>query len=102
MVGGRAVTLHLGMRGLGKLQDEFGQQLEPILGAFEEQRLPHFGAIVRVVEVALERHHPEAGSDLADDIVAEHPQVFAQLLEAAFPDQSSTPAGSGKKRKAAA
>jgi hypothetical protein len=52
------------------LQDEYGQNLEPIL-AIKDGELPHFGVCLRVVELALQRYHPDAGPDVADDILTQ-------------------------------
>jgi hypothetical protein len=83
-VGGKEYCLRLTMRGIATLQDEFGQNLDPIL-SLKEGELPHFGICLRVVELALQRHHPEAGADVADDILTQDMTIFGKLLEAAFP-----------------
>lgn len=83
-VGGESYCLRLTMRGIATLQDEYGQNLEPIL-ALKKGELPHFGVCLRVVELALQRYHPEAGPDVADDILTQDMAIFGTLLEAAFP-----------------
>lgn len=83
-VGGESYCLRLTMRGIATLQDEYGKNLEPIL-ALKKNELPHFGICLRVVELALHRHHPDAGPDVADDILTQDMTIFGTLLEAAFP-----------------
>jgi hypothetical protein len=83
-VGGQEYCLRLTMRGIATLQDEFGQNLEPILNVKAGQ-LPHFGVCLRVVELALKRYHPEAGPEVADDILSEDMMIFGRLLDTAFP-----------------
>ena len=97
-VGGQEYCLRLTMRGIATLQDEFGQNLEPIL-ALQPGELPHFGVCLRVVELALKRYHPDAGPDVADDILTQDMTIFGTILEAAFP-QSEVEAHE-KKMKAA-
>lgn len=84
-VGGKEYTLRLGFRELGKLQDEFGQDLAPFMQAHEEGLVPNFNAVVRLVEVSLSRYHPDAGPDVADDILASEMSIFGKLMAAAFP-----------------
>ena len=98
-VGSETYCLRLTMRGIATLQDEYGQNLEPILGLKEDQ-LPHFGVCLRVVELALQRYHPDAGPEVADDILTQDMGIFGQLMEAAFP-QAEAQAVEGKKKKAA-
>lgn len=98
-VGSKNYCLRLTMRGIATLQDEYGQNLSPILG-IKDGELPHFGVCLRVVELALQRYHPDAGPDIADDILTQDMAIFGQILEAAFP-QSDGQALEGKKKKAA-
>jgi len=98
-VGNDRYCLRLTMRGIAALQDEYGQNLDPILN-IKEGELPHFGVCLRVVELALHRYHPEAGPDVADDILTQDMAIFGQLLEAAFP-QAEVQSDGEKKKKAA-
>lgn len=98
-VGGESYCLRLTMRGIAALQDEYGQNLEPILG-IKEGELPHFGVCLRVVELALHRHHPDAGPEVADDILTQDMGIFGELMQAAFP-QADAQAVEGKKIRAA-
>jgi hypothetical protein len=99
---GTHYRLWLTMRAVATLQDEFGQDLAPIVN-LREGDLPHFGACLRVVELALKRHHPDAGPDIADDLFSADPTLFGRLIQAAFPpsvaENSDAPAP--KKTKAA-
>lgn len=97
-VGGETYRLRLTMRGIATLQDEYGQNLDPIL-SLADGELPHFGVCLRVVELALQRYHPDAGPDVADDILTQDMGIFGQLLEAAFPQAEAQP-GRGKKKAA--
>lgn len=97
-VGGKEYCLRLTMRGIATLQDEFGQGLEPILN-IKPGELPHFGVCLRVVELALKRHHPDATADDADDILTQDMAIFGKVIEAAFPvaEEQAKP---GKKKAA--
>lgn len=103
---GTTYQLCLGMRGIAKLQQEYGQQLDPITKLDPEtEELPDFGVMLRIMELALERHHPDADAWIADDLIRQDAAVVFRLIEAAFPsaedgDAAEKPAG--KKRKARA
>lgn len=85
-VAGETYRLHLGMIGIAELQKEYGQHLEPITNMdLEEGQLPDFGVMIRVVDLALDRHHPKHDKYLADDILRADPSVFITLMDAAFP-----------------
>jgi hypothetical protein len=101
--GGKTYTLRLTMRGVAALQDEFGQNLDPIL-SLKSGQLPHFGVCLRVVELALQKHHPDATKDLADDILSDDMGVFARVIAAAFPQPDAAASGGAEpgKRTAAA
>lgn len=96
--GGKTYCLRLTMRGIATLQDEYGQNLAPILN-LQPGELPHFGVCLRVIELALQRHHPEAGPEVADDILTQDMGVFGELLEAAFP-QAEAQSEAGKNKAA--
>lgn len=99
-VGDKTYILHLGFRAIAQLQDEFGRDLGPIIGAFESGKLPDFRAIVRLIEVSLERYHPGATSEIADEILAENPKIFAELLSTAFPaPEQAKPGGAAAKKR---
>lgn len=87
--GGKEYTLRLTMRSLAILQDEFGQDLAPIIG-LKPGQMPHFGICLRMVELALQKHHADVASPvLADDILTGDMAVVGRLIEAAFPDASA-------------
>jgi len=98
-VGDVTYRLRLTMRGIAQLQDEYGLDLEPILG-IKEGHMPNFGACLRVVEIALQRYHADAGVDAADDILSADMSVFGRLISVAFPDAQKD-GDAQKKRKAA-
>lgn len=91
-VAGKEYVLRLTMRGLATLQDEYGQDLAPILSVKPGQ-MPHFGICLRLVELALKKRHPDATPDLADDILTEDPEIVGRIIQAAFPDADSKAAG---------
>lgn len=98
---GATYVLHMGMAQLGTLQDEFGTDLAPFMVLPKPGSLPRFSAYVRLVEVALNRYHPDAPDTLAGDLVTANPMVVAELLAAAFPDAKLQAGASPGKRKAA-
>jgi hypothetical protein len=81
---GKTWTQRLSLRGLATLQDEYGTDLQQIIG-IEAGAIPHFGAILRVIELALKKHHPEATPDDAEAILTADLSVFGRVIEAAFP-----------------
>jgi hypothetical protein len=93
--GGKQYALRLSMGGIAKLQAEFGRDIAGLLsGAANE--VPDFAAILRVVEVALEKAQPslsqEKIKDLADDIAST--DLVGKIIAAAFPDVEAD-AGNG-------
>lgn len=96
---GETYCLRLTMRGIATLQDEYGQDLAPILD-LKPNQLPHFGVCLRVVELALAKHHPDAGAETADDILSDDMGIFGRIIAAAFP--TPEPEAKPGKKKAAA
>ncbi|AZV00202.1 hypothetical protein pben1_p45 [Paracoccus phage vB_PbeS_Pben1] len=89
-VGGQEYRLALGLRGIARLQEEYGANLDPIQGMGQaEGDLPDFSVLLRIVDVALERHHPEVAGDVAEQLLAADMSLPGKLLTAAFPDQKS-------------
>lgn len=102
--GGKAYRLHLGMSGLGDLQERFGEKFDAVLEGAMDGKLPSLKMVHAIIATALERHHGEdvksgAARWIADDIMAENPDALPALLRAAFPDVED---GEPKKAKAAA
>lgn len=95
-VGEETYCLVLGMRGLAKFQAEFGG-----VGVFkvEDGQLPNLMAYVRVVELALARHHPDAAEEVVDAILAQDFTVVGRLINAAMPKASTTNAGGNAAKK---
>lgn len=89
---GKDYCLRLTMRSIAQLQDEYGQGLMPLLG-MKDGELPHFGICLRLVELALKKHHPDAGPELADDILTADIGVVGRLIAAAFPDMEGNTGG---------
>ena len=89
---GVTYTLHMGMRELARLQDDFGQDLAPYFMPVAAGGLPKFGAYLRMVEVSLDRWHGGVPDTVAEDILAARPGIVAELLAAAFPS-AKLPAG---------
>lgn len=107
--GGRAYKLWMGMSVLADMQALHGadalEKVEPPAGAGPNW-MPPLAIILDLVRGSLKRFHAEEiASDpyLADDILAENPEMFAELMAAAFPDQpKAQPSGNGKRPKRAA
>ncbi|RWR31355.1 hypothetical protein D2T31_04980 [Sinirhodobacter populi] len=83
-VGGKTYRLALGLRGIAVLQQELGKDLAPL--QIEDGDHADFNVLLRVVEVALQRHHPDAGPEVAEEILASDLSIWARLVAAAFPD----------------
>lgn len=96
-VGGKEYNLRLTMRSIAVLQQEYGQELAPVLG-LAPGALPDFGVCLRVVDLALRKHHPDLEGDVADDILTQDMTIFGRLIQAAFPQPE--PARPGKPRAA--
>lgn len=91
---GKEYRLCLTNRGIGVLQDEFGREMSAFMPA--DGGVPSFAAIVRVVEIALQKYHgEEATPDLADDLLGSDRKVFGDLLAVTFPELK---AGTGGKK----
>lgn len=86
MLDGVTYTLHMGMREIAALQEQFGDELTPFLVPPKAGGLPKFGAYLRMVELALCRYHKDAAPIVAEDILAANLTIVPQLLAAAFPD----------------
>ncbi|WP_411839246.1 hypothetical protein [Paracoccus sp. ME4] len=81
---GTEYSLILGMSGLARLQEEYGKDMAPIVAMFEEGEMPDFAVLLRVTELALQRHHPEGGRELADDLLTADITVPVRVINAAF------------------
>ncbi|MFE3839658.1 hypothetical protein [Pseudogemmobacter sonorensis] len=84
-VGDKEYHLHLSMRGIAALQEEYGSDLGAFISA-PSGGLRDFGPLLRLTEVALRRHHPDATLDEADDILSQNPSAAMDLFNAAFSD----------------
>ncbi|MDS9468211.1 hypothetical protein RGQ15_11600 [Paracoccus sp. MBLB3053] len=98
--------LMLGLRGIAKLQDQYGARLDPIRNMGQgEDEIPDFNVLLNIVDIALERHHPNAGADLSEHLLIEDMALPGKLLKAAFPEAkpaASKPAGDKPSGKAKA
>jgi hypothetical protein len=85
------------MRGMAQLQSEFGRDIAGILTG-KAGEIPDFGAILRIVEVALAKGNPslsaEQVKELADDMAT--PDLVEAIVKAAFPDAEGD-AGNGQR-----
>lgn len=87
---GKLYRLRLTFGVLARLQERYGHEsMARMFGA--EDGVPNFGACIALVELALQRHHPEADAQLADDMVTADPDIIRRLQEAAFPDPEAQP-----------
>lgn len=96
--GGQEYRLFLGMRGIGKLQEEFGKDLAPFMGLEDDgddKAIPEMTPLLRVIEVSLARYHPEADPYLADALLAADLGLPGKLIAAAIPgaEREAPPAG---------
>lgn len=99
---GTRYAFRLTMRGLATLQAEFGRDIAGILSG--GNGIPDFAAILRIVEVALERGTPSLSPDqvkeLAEDMA--NGDLVGAIVKAAFPDAQEDQGGNGKAGKAKA
>lgn len=93
--GGKSYSLILGMSGLAKLQREYDQSLSIFQEMEEEGKVPDFGALLRVVEIGLERFHGDADPYLADDLMRAKPELPVELVNAAFATMDGGAEGNG-------
>lgn len=101
---GQEYRLFLGMRGIGRLQEEFGKDLAPFMGLQEDggdNAIPEMTPLLRVIEVSLTRHHPEADPYLADALLAADLALPGKLIAAAIPGAADEAPPAGGRAKAA-
>lgn len=97
---GREYRLMLGLRGIARLQEEYGADLAPLSEMGESDSMPDMNVLLRVVDIALMRHHDDVGEDVAEGLLMQDMNLPGKLLAAAFPTVEDT-GGNGKgKRKA--
>lgn len=95
---GRDIRLRLTMRSLATLQDEHGgAAIEGIIGG----AAPSLSACIRLVELALQKHHADEAYDLADELFTADPEIVVRLVNAAFPGGASESRSEGKRPAAA-
>ena len=95
---GKEYRLCLTNMAIGTLQDEYGNNLE-ILN-INSAKAPNMGVLVRVIQVALMRHHKEEATvELSDDLLGHDRSAFADLIKVSFPDPKAPT--TGKKTPAA-
>jgi len=99
---GTRYMLRLTMRGIAQLQAEFGRDIAGVLSG-EAGAIPDFAAILRIVEVALQKGQPgmiaSEVAAVADDMAT--PDLVGRIVAAAFPDAEAQAVGNGKRPKAA-
>jgi len=98
---GKDYRLCLTNTAIGALQDAYGLDLK----VFQTGQVPHFGALVLTIKLALQRYHPdEATTELADDILGADRLIFGKLQKVTFPDvkEDSNEAGGNRKKRRAA
>lgn len=96
---GSEYTLLLGLRGIAKLQEEYGADLAPLSKMGDGDSMPDMNVLLRVVDIALSRYHPDAGEDVAEGLLMADMNLPGKLLAAAFPTVGQTGGnGRGKKR----
>jgi len=83
---GQDYLLMLGLRGVAKLQAKYGKNLDVIRTADAGvEELPDLGVYLDIVDIALERYHPDADPAIADQLLAADMSLPGLLLAAAFP-----------------
>ncbi|MBK4216135.1 hypothetical protein JJJ17_09375 [Paracoccus caeni] len=93
---GKTYRLYLGIRGIGHLQQEFGADLAPLFKDDTDLDAgvpPEMTPLLRVVELALSRHHTDADDYLADDLLAADMSLPGKLIAAAIPSGADVDAG---------
>jgi hypothetical protein len=95
-VGGEEYRLHMGMSVLAELQQEHG---DDVLSRLDSDNVP-VKVIADLIALALGRYHADVSGDkyLVDDIVAEHPDVFARLMVAFAGDPGEGQRGNEPRR----
>jgi|GEM_PF-1279395 len=84
--GGQQYSLMLGLRGIAKLQAKYGKDLAVIRHAdAAAEELPDLGVYLDIVDIALERHHPDATPALGEQMLMADMALPGRLLAAAFP-----------------
>jgi hypothetical protein len=101
-VGGETYRLHLGMSILAEVQAEFGQAFDDLIsGQTADGALPNFKIVHAILAGALRRYHPEQADDafFVDDLIAENPGVFGELMMGASPPAEPSAGGKAKPRQ---
>ena len=55
------------------------------------------GAMISLIYAALRRHHPEAGRDVAGDLLSDDLEILSRLVAAAMPQATGTQSGNAKR-----
>lgn len=88
-LGDAEYTLLLSMRGVSKLQAEFGDDFLQQLQSAND-KLPPMDLCLRVVEIALDRHHKGADiAGIADDLLTADLGLVRRIFEATFPSDEA-------------
>ncbi|RJL13690.1 hypothetical protein [Paracoccus siganidrum] len=96
---GREYRLMLGLRGIARLQEEYGKELTPLMEMSEGNSIPDMNVLLRVVDIALMRHHDDVGEDVAEGLLMQDMDLPGKLLAAAFPTvEDAGGNGKGKRR----
>lgn len=105
-VGETEYRLMLGLRGMAQLQTEYGVDLKPIMSMGDDKdQVPDISVLLRVVDISLERHHPDVDDTVAEALLMQDMTLPGQLIGAAFPSVQQdatvgkTAAGKAKARR---
>lgn len=93
--GGHEYRLMLGLRGFGQLQGEYGADLSPLMQMGEDGQIPDINVLLRVVDIALMRHHPDVDEDVAEGLLMQDISLPGKLLAGAIPMPEDS-GGNGK------
>lgn len=104
-VDGKTYRLHLGFIGLARLQERHGQDVFERLSPPDdagENWAPPLAIIKDIVAESFRRFHADdidADEYLIDEVLAQAPTLFADLLSAAFPETKAPDGGQGNGKR---
>lgn len=82
--GGKTYRLRFDMNVLADLEERTGRNPVELLGELDSKN-PSPSTLRQVCHAMLQRHHPDAGLDVAGDILSEAMDRFLAVLMAAVP-----------------
>lgn len=92
--GGKTWHLRFDMNVLADLEDRTGKNAVETLAELDGAN-PSMKTLRLVCHTMLSRHHPEAGVEVAGDILSEDMETFMSVLAAAMPTERGGALGNG-------